>query len=138
MRRMPWLFGLCAVAAALVASSGFTQDKKDDKPAGKGTLPANWKKLGLSADQTKKILAIRGSYAAKIDDLKKQIDTLKAEDDAECLKVLTDDQKTQLKKILTEKIDGKDKGPQEGNNKQEEESAEVKLPDITVFRRQDE
>jgi hypothetical protein len=138
---MPWLFVLCAVTAALMVSSGFSQDKQDDKAVGKGTLPANWKKLGLTADQSKKILAIRASYAAKLDDLKKQIEKLKAEDDAECLKILTDDQKTQLKKILTDKIDGgkdKERSPQEGDNKKEEESADVQLPDITVFRRQDE
>jgi len=109
MRHLLWLFSLCAVAAVLAASSGYTQDtKKDDVTVMKGTLPPGWSKIGLSADQKKKITTIRGTYAGKIDNLKKQIDLLKEEDMAECLKILTDEQKTQLKKILSDKIDGKD------------------------------
>jgi hypothetical protein len=142
MQRLPWLFVCCAVAALFAAGSGYPQDTKtDDKVTAKGTLPANWKKLGLSADQTKKILAIRGSYSSKIDDLKKQIDKLKAEDDAECLKVLTDDQKTALKKILTDKIDSKDKSDKSSDKKPEDknnETAGPPVPDLLVVRRQDD
>jgi Spy/CpxP family protein refolding chaperone len=143
MRRMAWFFGCCAMAAVLAASSAYTQDtkkddKKDDKSVAKGTLPQGWGKIGLTADQKKKITAIRGTYADKIGDLNKQIDQLKADRDAECVKLLTDDQKAELKKISTEKIDGKDKSDKKSDEKKGSESAQVPLPDITVVRRQDD
>jgi Spy/CpxP family protein refolding chaperone len=151
MRRMPWLFGCCAMTALLLAGSAHTQDKKDDKKDDKavtkaGTLPQGWSKIGLTADQKKKITAIRGTYAAKIDDLKKQIDQLKAEDMAECVKLLTDDQKAELKKILSDKIDGKDKtdkapepqGEGEGEQPKRDETAQVERPLALVARRQED
>ena len=141
MRHLLWLFSLCAVAAVLAASSGYTQDtKKDDVTVMKGTLPPGWSKIGLSADQKKKITTIRGTYAGKIDNLKKQIDLLKEEDMAECLKILTDEQKTQLKKILSDKIDGKDKDKsdkeEEGDDKKNDRTAQGVQPGALVARRQ--
>jgi hypothetical protein len=97
--------GLFLLSAALAVGSGYSQEKQDTAPGAKGTLPAGFGKVGLSADQKKKILAIRASYKVKIDDLTVQIDKLKKEDYAECVKVLSDDQVGQLKKLATEKID---------------------------------
>jgi hypothetical protein len=143
MRRVTWLLTLCAMAVVVVGS-GYTQDtKKDDKVVAKGTLPTNWSKIGLSADQKKKITTIRGTYAAKIDDLKKQIDQLKEEDMTECLKVLTDEQKTILKKIVTDKIDkdtskDKDKKDSKEPSKQDQETAPFDGVSAPVVRRQDD
>ena len=144
MRRLLWLFGCCAIAAVVAAGSGYTQDKKDDKKddksVAKGTLPQGWGKIGLTADQKKKITALRGTYADKISELTKQIDQLKAERDAECVKLLTNDQKAELKKIATDKIEGKDKDKSERTPEEpkDNQSAEVRLPDVVVFRRQDD
>jgi hypothetical protein len=75
--------------------------------------------------------------------LNEQIKKLKAEDMAECVKILTDDQKAELKKILADKIDGKDKEklPQnenEGEQRKHDETAQVERPVALVGRRQDD
>ncbi len=75
----------------------------DTKSAAKGRLPKYFAKLGLSAEQKDKALSITAEYGAKIDDLKKQITKLEKEERAELYKVLSDDQKQQLKKILASK-----------------------------------
>src|SRR3989442_1523952 len=95
--------GLLVTAAVLAVGSGYGQEKKDPQPKGKVQLPTNWKKLGLNDDQKTKIYAVRGTYQGKIEALKEQIEQLKKDEQSELLKVLTDDQKTLLKKILTEK-----------------------------------
>jgi hypothetical protein len=109
MQRVPLVIGLLALTATILVGTGYTQDKKpDDKkgdPPPKVQLPANFAKLGLSADQKKKVYAIRGDYHTKIEDLKNQIEKLKKDDYAECYKILTDDQKATLKKIIGEKGD---------------------------------
>jgi hypothetical protein len=112
VKRSSVLIGLFLLSSALAVGSGYGQDKdkQDTAPAAKGTLPANFGKIGLSADQKKKVLAVRATYKTKIDDLKSQIEQLTKEDYAECLKVLTDDQRDQLKKIATQKIDAGNKG----------------------------
>jgi hypothetical protein len=140
MTRLPVVMGLCALATALAVGSGYSQDKKEDKAGAKGTLPAGWCKLWLTADQKKKITSIRGSYSAKIDDLKKQIDQLKEGDISECLKVLTDDQKMLLKKLATDKIDGKDKdkSDKDGDKKKGNETGAISPPILTVTRRQED
>ena len=139
MNRLSVVIGLCALATSLAVGSGYSQDKKEDKGGAKGSMPAGWSKLGLSADQKKKITSIRGSYSAKIDDLRKQIDQLKEDDMAECLKVLTDDQKMLLKKLATDKIDGKDKdkSDKDGDKKKSNETGAVIYPILTVTRRQE-
>jgi hypothetical protein len=134
------LAGLLVTAAALAVSSGYSQDKKDPQPKGKVSLPANWKKLGLNDDQKTKIYAVRGTYQGKIDALKEQIEQLKKEENSELLKVLTDDQKTLLKKILTEKATDPTKDDKKGDKKGEDKKGEVIREEETLvqaFRRQD-
>jgi hypothetical protein len=65
----------------------------------KGVLPANFKKLGLTDAQVQNIYKIQSEYRSKIDDLKKQIDTLKAAEKSEVEKVLSDVQLKRLKEI---------------------------------------
>jgi hypothetical protein len=80
--------------------------KKDDPPVKlKGTLPMNWKKIGLSDDQVQSIYKIQGKYNKEIDELEAKVKDLKATKDKEMKAVLTPDQKKKLDDILT----GKDK-----------------------------
>ena len=63
----------------------------------KGILPANFKKLGLTDAQVQNIYKIQTEYRAKMDDLKKQMEALKATEKATIEKVLTDVQLKRLK-----------------------------------------
>jgi len=105
------MIGLFVVAMAALVGSGYSQDtkqdtKKDVQPAGKAQLPKGWgKALGIVGDQKKKILDVIGSYQAKIDVLKDQMDKLKTEEYTEAYKLLNDDQKAILKKLAAEKAD---------------------------------
>jgi Spy/CpxP family protein refolding chaperone len=75
------------------------EDKKDPPAPRSGSLPSNFKKLGLTDDQARQIRKIRGTYQAKIDALQQQINDLKAEREVETEKVLTAAQKARLKEI---------------------------------------
>jgi hypothetical protein len=99
--------GVCVLlAVALVVGTSLQgQEKKDDTPVKlKGVLPANWGKLGLSDEQKQKIYKIQGDFDTKTAGLEKQLKDLKAQEQSEMLKVLTDAQKARLKEILLEKL----------------------------------
>jgi peptidoglycan hydrolase CwlO-like protein len=74
-------------------------DKKE--PAAKGTLPANWKKLGLTDDQVKKVYKAQSDYRNKIAVLEEQIKELKSKEKSEMEALLTDAQKARLREIKT-------------------------------------
>jgi hypothetical protein len=100
-----------ALAVGLLAG-GFLMgdDKKPDDPAKvKGKLPAHFKKLGLSDQQMQQIFKIEASYAEKIDAAKKQLADLVAAQHHDVDNVLTDEQKTHLKELLTADVGSKDK-----------------------------
>src|SRR5579872_6806111 len=63
-------------------------------------MTPGWKDLNLTADQKQKVYKIHTEYKTKIDDLEKKIKELKAEEYADKVKVLTDDQKKKLKDTL--------------------------------------
>jgi hypothetical protein len=95
---------LLTVAAVILAvlfttamGDSLAQDKGDkgDKKA-KGTLPAGWGKLNLSAKQKTDIYGVQGIYKTKIKVLDDQIKALREEEHREMVKLLTDDQKKQL------------------------------------------
>jgi TolA-binding protein len=65
----------------------------------KGKLPPNYKKLGLSEEQTQAIYKLQSKYGAQIEELAQQIRKLRAEENAEIEKVLTDAQKESLKQL---------------------------------------
>jgi hypothetical protein len=75
----------------------------DKKPPVRGTLPQNWKKLGLTDEQTQKIYTVQNEYRGKIAELRKQIAALQKQQQAEMEKVLTEAQKVRLREILSEK-----------------------------------
>jgi hypothetical protein len=92
------------VVLALLLAGGFLlgQDaKKAEEPAPKlrGTLPRNFKKLGLDEAQIRAIYKVQSTYSAKIDALAQQIRNLRAEEAGEIEKVLTDAQKSRLKEL---------------------------------------
>jgi hypothetical protein len=110
--------GVSVLAALLLAGGWLLGDdpKKGDTPPPrvKGMLPQNYKKLGLTDQQTQEIYRIRGRYGAKIDALKQQIAELQEEERAEAEKVLTDAQKARLKELRLGDTKVKDKDTKEG------------------------
>jgi hypothetical protein len=99
------------LALALVGTSLLGDDPK---PATKHKLPAFWSKLGLTEEQQEKAQQVLGDYQTKIDDLKKQIKALEAEQREKLEKILTEDQKTKLKELAAKKAGlstSKDKKP---------------------------
>lgn len=99
MRRLAVWCGLIAAVALLSAAAVTGQDKK----AKNKQLPQNYGKLGLSDEQKKKIYAIQDEYGDKINDLTKQLEALRKKQREEMAAVLTDEQRQELKKILSEK-----------------------------------
>src|SRR5205085_6690347 len=98
--------GILSVAVLAVAvATG--QDKKDKNKQ----LPQNYGKLGLSDVQKKRIYDIQDEYGSKIAALKKQLDDLQKKQREEMAGVLNDDQRDQLKKILSEKAGDPTKPP---------------------------
>jgi hypothetical protein len=97
--------GVACVAGALLCGGWLVgddpkgQDKKDPDPKVKGFLPAGWKQLGLSAEQTQQVYKTQAAYKAKIDALKQQIEDLKTEEKVELDKVLTKAQRDRLREI---------------------------------------
>jgi Spy/CpxP family protein refolding chaperone len=114
--RTKW--AVAVLAAAFGGAVSFAQDKpKEAKPAekqegkAKGQLPANWKNLGLTDEQTQKVYKLQAKYGDDIDKLEEQIKALKEKMNKERLAVLTTEQKKRLEDILKEKAgtDKKDK-----------------------------
>ncbi len=80
-------------------------DSAKDESKGKvtGRLPANYGRLGLSDDQKQQIYRIQAKYAAKLEELEKEIEKAKVQRIAECLKVLTKIQKERLEELKNPK-----------------------------------
>jgi hypothetical protein len=96
------LWGYAILLAAFLVGTG-RSGEKGGTPAKKVYLPKYWSKLGLSADQKKKILQVQADYAAKIQALQNQIDKLVEERKKARFDLLTEDQKEHLRKIIAEK-----------------------------------
>jgi hypothetical protein len=105
MFRTSMAVGIAAIGLALlVADRGLSQqDKGEPAPAAKGQLPKYWNKIGLSDDQKQKLYAVHATYSAQIEGLNRQLRELKLKEKAEQEKILTDDQKTALRRIILEK-----------------------------------
>src|SRR5207248_403255 len=104
MSKFRMLLGVLLVAL-LVGGLALAQDKKDTKdtpPAkAKGTLPANWKKLGLTDDQVQKVYQIQTDHRGQIGALQQKIKQLQQEERTAMMGVLTDAQKARLKELAT-------------------------------------
>jgi hypothetical protein len=64
-------------------------------------LPRFFSQVGLTAEQKDKVYTIRGKYADRMAELRRQMQELTSQEVAECETVLTDSQK----KLLTERRD---------------------------------
>lgn len=115
MVRLRLLLGSMLVVALLGGSLLFGQDTKQSK--GRGGLPANWGKLGLSDEQRQKIYSIRSEYRGKIDDLQEKLTQLRKQENAEMLKVLTESQRSHLREILASKAGGEPTGDDKSKDK---------------------
>jgi hypothetical protein len=83
------------VGVVFLAGPGNSQEKK-----AKGQLPPGWKKLDLTKEQEVKIRGIAADYQMKINALEKQIDTLKVSRKRDQVKVLNEEQKEKLRKLV--------------------------------------
>jgi Spy/CpxP family protein refolding chaperone len=94
-----------SLSVALVLGAGAQDKEKDkDKPKEpdkklKGTLPTNFKALGLTDKQKQAVYKVRAEYKEKLDELEKARAKLKAEEKEALEKVLTPDQLKELKKL---------------------------------------
>jgi flagellar motility protein MotE (MotC chaperone) len=75
-----------------------SEPKKEDVKA-KGTLPANWGKLGLTDDQKQKVYRVQNKYNDEIDVLEAKIKELKDKMSKERFDILTAEQKKRLKEL---------------------------------------
>jgi hypothetical protein len=94
--------GVPVVVALLLAAGwlvGQTRSPDEPPPRMKGVLPPNFKKLGLTDEQTREIYKIRGTYAAKVEALKQQIRDLHTQEMGEIEKLLTEAQKLRLREL---------------------------------------
>src|SRR5262245_4609486 len=98
--RIVGLFLAGLIGIALATGTGVGQgDKKDTKA--KGQLRPGWKDLtDLSETQKEKIYKIQAQYKTKLADLQAQMKKLNADQLQDELNVLTESQKTELRKKL--------------------------------------
>lgn len=75
--------------------------KKDSEEI-KGRLPNNYKSLELTDEQKQKIYRIQSEVRPKIDALERQAEALQEKMYADIEAVLTDDQRTMLRKLKSE------------------------------------
>jgi hypothetical protein len=108
--------GMLVLVLALIGAT-YAQDT----PKVRGTLPANYAKIGLTDIQKQKVYKIRAEYKGKFDQLAKQIAKLKAEEKEALEKTLTAEQLKRLKEIRSgeksseEKTTEKPKPPEKKN-----------------------
>jgi hypothetical protein len=105
-----------------------TDTKPDVAPKTNHTLPADWKKLGLSDEQKKKVYAIEDEYGPKIAALQKQIEDLKKEENSKRYAVLTDEQKKHLKEIRDTKDSGGTKEDPKKDDSKKDDKKDDKQP----------
>jgi TolA-binding protein len=97
---------LAGVLAAGLLCTGLafgddTKSKSDTgKPAAKASLPPHFKQIGLTEEQHNKVVSVIAEYRSQIEALTKQLNELKEKQHQEIAKLLTEEQKEQLKKIM--------------------------------------
>lgn len=99
MYRFSAFVGTAILGMAFVVGTGSSQDTKKDTKT-KSYLPPGWKNLGLSKEQTSEISKIHGTYKTKIKSLEEQIQDLKVQEKQEMVKLLTEEQKDKLRKLV--------------------------------------
>ena len=114
------------MVGVMVASGSFGDDKDKTAAKVKGTLPANWAKLGLSDEQKQKVYSAQAEYRGKIAELETKIKELRKQEKEEMDKVLTDAQKARLKELLLEKVPGGDKKKEDKKDDKKEDKKDSK------------
>jgi Spy/CpxP family protein refolding chaperone len=97
MYRLSVFVGAVILATAFLVSTGASQDAKTKT---KAYLPPGWKSLGLSKEQAFEIAKIHNNYKSKIKALDDQIQEMKVQEKQEMVKLLTEDQKDKLRKLV--------------------------------------
>jgi DnaJ-domain-containing protein 1 len=87
---------MAIMGIAFLVGTGASQDTKTTK----AYLPPGWKALGLSKEQSLDISKIHSTYKAKIKALEDQIKDEKTKEKQEMVKILTEDQKDKLRKLV--------------------------------------
>jgi hypothetical protein len=100
MYRMSVFVGTAMLGMAFLVGTGASQDAKKDTKAKTSYVPAGWKALGLSKDQTAEFAKIHNNYKSKIKDLEDKILEFKTQEKQEMVKLLTADQKDKLQKLV--------------------------------------
>ncbi len=95
---------LTAIVLSVLVVGGLALAQEGGKA--KGTLPQHWSKLGLTDKQKQEVYSIQTEFRTKIEDLQRQIEKLRKEEQAALGKVLDDKQKARLREILIEKVPG--------------------------------
>jgi hypothetical protein len=72
--------GPVAIVVLVLLGSWSAGDDKDTPLKARGTLPANWKKLGLTDDQIQAAYKVQAKYKAQIDELTAKVASLKKEE----------------------------------------------------------
>ena len=98
MVRVSALLGMALLGMAFLVGTGASQDANKSPTKTKAYLPAGWKDLGLSKEQTFEISKIHANYKTKIKALEEEIKTTKSHERQEMVKLLTADQKDKLRK----------------------------------------
>jgi hypothetical protein len=91
--------GATILGTALLVGSGVSQDAKSTKPKS-SYVPAGWKGLGLTKEQTAEFAKIYNSYSSKIKDLQDKIQEIRTQERQDMVKLLTSDQKEKLRKLV--------------------------------------
>ena len=115
-----WL--LAGVLSIGLMAGGLFGDDKSPAPRGRGVLPPNWSKLGLTDEQKQHVYSVEARYRARIDELERQIKQVRKEERAALERVLTSAQRARLREILAEK------GPSGDSDKEGSKSAPEKKP----------
>jgi hypothetical protein len=100
---------ICLVALVVVLVGALHGQDKAEPSKIKGTLPANWGKIGLSDEQKQQIFRVQADFSEKIMALEKQLKEMRAKEKQALEAVLNDDQKKLLKDIILKKAGEDDK-----------------------------
>ena len=90
------------VLLAVLAIAGLTLAIMAQSPS-RPVLPRGWKALGLTDSQKAQVYKVQTDYSAKIADLQKQIKDLRAQEQADLQKILTQAQRDRLVELQKEK-----------------------------------
>jgi hypothetical protein len=99
----------CLFCVIVLTTGTIVGQDKTEPPKIKGTLPANWGKIGLSDDQKQQIYKLQADYSEKIIALEKQLKEMRAKEKQALEAVLNDEQKKLLKEIILKKAGSDDK-----------------------------